>query len=671
MESESRPSAQYGERLKRLLLGRALRTERGRRGLSRAGAISSLASDALSSNVYATQEILIVLALGGFGLYRYGPLVALLVVVVFAVVVAAYRYTVREYPDGGADYSVARVNLGPGPASLVAAAMLIDFALTLAVSTAAILETVVSMLPEMYESRVVLGLAIIGAMTLLSLRGSAVVAVLLQASTFAFVAVVVLLSAVAAIEVLAGDPPRAQSAGWELASTGHSATGLVLLVILARAFSSGSIAVTGVEAIGTGVASFRQPRGQNAAASLLVLGVVSMAMFSCITWLAMLTQVRVTASDADLVGLPAGTTQQTVVVQIADAVLGNQFLVAVVALITILILVAAGMSSFRSFSALSSVLARDGYLPRQLKSQGDRLVYSNGIVVLAVAAGGLYAAFEGSLTALIQLYVVGVFLALALGQAGMVRHWSRALRSPEPDPVGLRARAIAALAAGVTGTVLVVVLVSKFTSGAWLVALLIPLMALAMRRVRDHYDTVAYEMAAEEGAGEGPGGHVIALILVSRIHRPTLRAVAYARATRPSQLEAVTVAVDDRDAELLQADWQQRGIPVPLRTLESPYREINSPVMEYVAELRRRDPQALLAIYVPEIVVRHWWEQLLHNQSAARLKRRLMSLPNVVVLSVPYQRTDTLPGGEGPAAPGGVTGLTGAIPRIDLDEAAP
>jgi hypothetical protein len=295
-----------------------------------------------------------------------------------------------------------------------------------------------------------------------------------------------------------------------------------------------------------------------------------------------------------------------------------------------------------------------------LAAQGDRLVYSNGILLLALAAGALLLAFDASLTTLIQLYVVGVFLALTLGQAGMVRHWTTVLSRNPPSAqrsAARRARAIAVLACAVTGLVLVVVLLSKLTAGAWVVVVLIPTLAWAMRKVRDHYDTVADVMAPQDTVQTDARQSVSALILVSRIHKPTLRAVAYARASRPSTLQAVTVAVDADEAAELQRDWDERQLNVPLEVLDSPYREINSPVMKHVAALRHRDPDGLLMVYVPEYVVDRWWEQLLHNQSAARLKRRLMSLPNVVVVSVPWQLAATLD--ESIGAQAGATSTVG------------
>jgi hypothetical protein len=394
-----------------------------------------------------------------------------------------------------------------------------------------------------------------------------------------------------------------------------------------------------------------------------------MVLFASITWLALLTGVRMTADNSDLIGLPEGEPQQTLVVQVVDAVFGSPLLVLPAVLATVLILAAAGMSAFRSFSVLTSILARDGFLPRQLQARGDRLVYSNGIVLLGVAAGLLVWAFGARLTDLIQLYVVGVFLALAVGQLGMARHWRRTLGRripPAERSRAQRARAVAVVGTAVTGGVLLVVLVSKFTTGAWVVVLLVPLLAVGMRAIGRHYDTVAYDTAAEERAVTGVSHEVTALILLARIHKPTLRALAYARATRPAVLEAVTVSVDAQEAADLAREWEALRIPVPLVVLESPYREMTSPVVDYVRSLQRAHPERLLTVYVPEFVVDHWWERLLHNQSAARLKRRLTALPDVVVITVPWQRAEDQ-GADARPVTGGVTGMTAAQPRIDAD----
>ena len=627
--------------MKRLLLGRALRTEHAAGGTVRRS-LPAFSSDALSSNVYATQEILIVLAVGGSALYRYGWMVSACVAVVFLIVVTAYRQTLRHYPSGGGDYDVARANLGPWPAVTVGSAMLIDFALTLAVSVAAILDVVVSLTPDSNGARLVIGLFVIVVLALLTLRASPLVAIFLRFCSYAFVLAVVLMTLWGIVETVRGDAPQAASADWQIANP-QTLSGVALFVVLARAFSSGSVAITGVEAIGTAAPAFHPPRGPNAARALRTLALMWIVVFAGITWLTYVSGVQVTADDATLIGA-GDQPQQAVLVQLADAVFDTGWAVFLIAAATVLVLAAAGINSYRSFSVLTSALARDGYLPRLYASRGDRLVYSNGIITLAIGAGLALWAFDTSLTTLIQLYVVGVFVALTLGQAGMVRHWSRIVDRPgtpeEERSAARRGRMLALIGQTVAGLVLVVVVVSKFLSGAWVVVLLIPLLAATMRRVHGHYDRVRYEVSASETGPADASANVIALILVSRIHKPTMRALAYARATRPTALQALTVAVDVAEAEHLQDQWRDSGITVPLRVLESPFREINSPVIAYVRQLRAESPDSLLTVYVPEYVVTHWWEELLHNQSAVRLKRRLMELPDVVVVSVPWQMWD-------------------------------
>ena len=665
-------------RAKRLVLGRAMRSDEQRAGMTRGQALPAFASDALSSNTYATQEVLVILAVGGFSLYQFGPYIAVAVAAVFFLIVAAYRNVVRQYPSGGADYEVAATNLGARPAAVVAAAMLVDFALTLAVSVAAALDNIVSLFPALDEARIPLALLLIALLALLNLRGLGEGSRFFAYSVYVFIAAIAMLAAVAVIRMASGDELRAESADYEVASPSIGLTGLALVLILTRAFSSGSIAVTGVESIGTAVPSFSRPRGQNAASTLVYLGITSMALFATITWLALATGVRVAEEPSQLIGLPEGQPQKTVMVQVSEAVFTNPIPVLLVTVATVLILAAAGNSAYRSFSVLSSILARDGFLPKQLLARGDRLVYSNGILLLTLAAAILVAVLGVQVNDLIQLYIVGVFLALTLGQAGMVRHWSRVMDS-SAVPVAERSRArrarwLALLTQFVTGAVLVVELLSKFTRGAWIVVIAIPVLYLMMMAVRRHYQRVTVELAAEDEIKMTLPSQVTALILVSRIHKPTLRAIAYARATRPTTLEAITVAVDKGEAEALVAEWQRRDIPVPLRVLESPYREINRPVIEYVARLRRQSPRHLVSIYVPEYVVAHWWERLLHNQSAARLKRRLLMFPNVVVVSVPWQ----LVSGESeimdqgvPPPTGGITGVTGVMPVVNPNRPPP
>jgi hypothetical protein len=389
------------------------------------------------------------------------------------------------------------------------------------------------------------------------------------------------------------------------------------------------------------VPAFKEPKSKNAATTLFLLGAISMTMFTGITWLALKTNVHVTEFDKDLVGLPPGQPQKTVIVQIAEAVFqGQHILVLIIALATATILALAANTAFNGFPVLGSVLARDGYLPRQLHTRGDRLAFSNGILTLAALAAILVVIYQADVSGLIQLYIIGVFVSFTLSQLGMVKHWNRHLRSEE-DPAArrmmFRSRAINAFGLVMTGSVLVIVLVTKFTKGAWIVVVAMPLIWLLMRSIHKHYERVSREIMTDDDDRMTLPARVHVLVLVSKIHKPTLRALAYARATRPTVLEAITVDVDDIETATLQEEWERRDIPVTLKVLASPYREITRPILDYVQTLRSDNPNDLVTVYIPEYVVGRWWEQLLHNQSALRLKSRLLFTPGVMVTSVPWQ----------------------------------
>jgi amino acid transporter len=420
-----------------------------------------------------------------------------------------------------------------------------------------------------------------------------------------------------------------------------SFAGFALVFVIARAFSSGTTALTGIEAVSNGVPAFRPPKSKNAATTLLLLGVISMAMFSGITWLALQTGVRITEFNRDLIGLPAGQEQKTVIVQIANAVFDSAYLpVIIITFATALILALAANTAFNGFPVLGSILAKDGYLPKQLHTRGDRLAFSNGILALSGLAIILVIIYQADVTALIQLYIIGVFVSFTLSQIGMVRHWNRHLRA-ETDAAERRrmkrSRIINSFGLVMTGSVLVIVLVTKFTKGAWLVVLAMPLIFLLMRSIERHYARVRAELATTDRDKMILPARVHALVLVSRVHKPTLRALAYARATRPTVLEAIMVNVDDDETQALQDEWERRAIPVTLKVLDSPYREITRPILSYVRALRTDNPNDLVTVYVPEYVVGNWWEAVLHNQSALRLKSRLLFSPGVMVTSVPWQ----------------------------------
>ncbi len=626
---------------KRLLVGRALSSSQlSETLLPKRIALPVFASDALSSNAYATQEILLVLALGGYALYEYAPWVAALVVFIYAVVVASYRQNVHAYPSGGGDYEVVTTNLGRRAGVFVASALLVDYVLTVAVSIASAVANLASAYPIIDQHKVQWAVGTIIVITLMNLRGVRESGALFAIPTYGFMVGIFGMLFFALWRIAHGDVLLAESANWTIVPE-STFTGLALGFLVARAFSSGTTALTGIEAIANGVPAFRKPKSKNAATTLFMLGAIAMTMFAAITWLALYTNVKVTEFDKDLIGLPPGQPQKTVIAQIAQAVFGQFHLgFLYVSFATALILALAANTAFNGFPVLGSILARDGYLPRQLHTRGDRLAFSNGIVVLASLAALLVIVYKAEVTNLIQLYIVGVFVSFTFSQLGMIRHWNGLLRA-DPPPAErrqmLRSRVVNAVGFVMTGSVLVIVLATKFTKGAWIVCIAMPLLYLLMQSIHNHYEHVKIELAADQGESVMLPSRVHAIVLVAKLHKPTLRALAFARATRPSTLEAVTVDVEPAETAAFTAEWDRRAIPVPLRVLDSPYREVTRPILDYVRSLHRASPRDLVVVYVPEYVVGRWWEQLLHNQSALRLKSRLLFVPGVMVTAVPWQ----------------------------------
>ena len=619
------------------------------------GSLPIFASDPLSSVTYATQEILLVLSLGGVAVLHLGPWVALAVAVLLVVVVASYRQVVRAYPGGGGSYEVVARNLGRNPSLVVAGALLVDYVLTVAVSVAAGVDNVVSALPWLHEHRVALAVAVVVVLVAVNLRGARQSSRPFATVTYLFVAVLGFTVVVGLARVLLGDPPVAETAGYAVRAQQPDPTGIALALLLLRAFASGCTALTGVEAISNGVPAFREPKGRNAGRTLLIMGALAVSLVTGLSLLAMLSGVKVTEHPCDLVGFPGceSTAQPTVVAQVGAAVFGaGSFPFYAVQAGAALILLLAANTAFNGFPMLGALLAQRRYLPRQLHTRGDRLAHSNGIVVLGLLAVLLIALFEGSTTALIQLYIVGVFTSFTLSQLGMVRHWNWVLaqaEEPRERNRAHRARLINATGAALTGIVLLVVLATKFTHGAYLVVLAVPLVFLLMRAIHRHYREVRRELAAGREQPDPPA-EVHAIVLVSTVHKPVLLALSIARASRPDTLTALTVDVDEGDTKLLRAEWRRHAIPVPLAVVESPYREITSPVVHHVRDILRRDPNDLVCVYIPEYVVGHWWEQFLHNQSALRLQWRLRFVPGAVVVRVPWQLGSAGGRGAAPAA---------------------
>ena len=629
---------------KRFFVGRKLGSDRlGDTLLPKSLALPVFCSDPLSSVAYATEEIVLVLGLGGLAYLHFTSWVAAAVAVLLIVVVASYRQTCFAYPDGGGAYAVSRRNLGANASLVAASALLVDYVLTVAVSVVAGVAAVVSAAPALAPHAVSLSVACIAVLTVVNLRGVKESGRAFAVPTYGFVAIVLVLLVWAAIKALAGQPITAESATFSLAKD-HRTGGWLTAFLCLRAFASGCTALTGVEAISNGVPSFRPPKSRNAAVTLVVMGTLAIVMFVGITLLAVGAHVHMAENPANLVGAPHDYVQRTAIAQIGIAVFGHGAMFFLLQAFTAAILVLAANTAYNGFPVLSSLLSRDGYLPRQLGKRGDRLVFSNGIILLALTATLLIIAFDADVTKLIQLYIIGVFVSFTLSQWGMVKHWQRRLA----DAVGRerarlrRAQAINATGSAATALVLVIVLATKFVHGAWIVVVAMPLLFLLMQRIRRHYDSVARELAPTP-AGVILPSRIHGVIVVSKLHEPTLRALSFARATRPHDLVAVTVQVDEAETHQLVDEWSVRNIPVPLVVLASPYREITGPILDYVRGIRLESPRDVVCVFIPEYVVGRWWEQILHNQSALRLKARLLFEPRVMVTNVPWQLRSSHP----------------------------
>jgi amino acid transporter len=662
--------AKVTDLLKRLLVGRALRSgQLHEQLLPKRIALPVFASDPLSSVAYAPLEILIALSVAGVAAYTYAPWIAVAIVVLMFTVVASYRQTVHAYPSGGGDYEVAMTNLGPNAGLTVASALLVDYVLTVAVSVSAGVDNIGSALPFVAEHKVGVAIGIVVLLTVLNLRGIRESGIIFAVPTYLFVIGVLGMIVWGLTRIgLFGDELVAPSADFELRAEhdGSALAGLALAFMLLRAFSNGCAALTGVEAISNGVPAFRKPKSRNAATTLALMGLIAVSMFVGVIALALMSGVKAAENPAEQLVIdgrpaPAGFTNEAILPQVASAVFGHDSAGFIfISAITALILFLAANTAFNGFPVLGSILAQDRYLPRQLHTRGDRLAFSNGIVLLSGFACLLIFVFDANPSALVHLYIVGVFVSFTLSQTGMVIHWTRLLKGatlPQERLRMMRSRFINGFGAVFTGLVLVVVLATKFLLGAWIVVLAMPVLFLLMRGIRRHYDHVAAELAltGDFDATMLPARNH-AIVLVSKIHKPTMRALSYARATRPSTLEALTVGVEGAEAVKLREEWERRGIPVPLKMLDSPYREITQPVLDYVKTLRRRSPRDVVTVFIPEYVVGRWWEHVLHNQSALRLKARLLFKPGVMVTSVPWQlhSSDRLQARPEPFAPGSV-----------------
>lgn len=635
--------------VKRMLVGRKLSSAQlGETLLPKRIALPVFASDALSSVAYAPDEILLTLSLAGMVGFAYSWQIAAAVAVVMLLVVMSYRQTVHAYPSGGGDYEVATVNLGPTWGLVVASALLVDYVLTVAVSVSSGVQNAKAMFPFLQGSEGLVAAVIVVVLMTMNLRGVRESGSFFAIPTYGFMIGVLGMAAWGLFRIFGlGTHLEAPTAQYTVVGSDpyQGLIGLAAVVLMARAFSSGCAALTGVEAISNGVPAFREPKSRNAATTLALLATVAITMFGSIILLANLTGLKLIDPDGgshfEQAGVPVEIAHETAMGQLARTIfdtfpVGFYFVITM----TMVILFLAANTAFNGFPVLGSILARDGFLPKALHTRGDRLAYSNGILMLATAAVGLVLVYNANVTSLIQLYVVGVFVSFTVSQFGMTRHWTRHLKT-EKDPKRRahmqRSRVINTIGLTGTGVVLVIVLASKFIYGAYLAVLAMAVVFVLMRSINRHYQKVAREVAVGPTDARMLPSRVRAVIMVQEVNKPTMRAVNFARATRASSIEAVLVSVDDVETRSIVAEWDAQQLEIPLKVIASPYREVTGPFLNYVKGIRSDNPRDVVCVYIPEYVVGHWWERVLHNQTGFILKARLNFMQGVMVTSVPYQ----------------------------------
>jgi amino acid transporter len=580
--------------------------------LSRVTGLAVLSSDPLSSVAYATEEILRVLILVNVSALAFASPIAVIIASILAIVVFSYRQTIHAYPSGGGAYIVARENLGELPALIAASALLIDYILTVAVSIAAGVAALTSAFPQWMDQRIVMALAFVLILTMGNLRGIRESGNIFAAPTYFFIASLLALIAVGAWRAMTGTVPLVEAVE-TMASPGQPLT----LFLLLRAFSNGCTAMTGVEAVSNGVPAFKPPEARNAAATMMIMAVLSITMFLGITLLAQTYGI-----------LPSE--HETVVSQLARGVFGGRGVpYYLVQAATMLILVLAANTAYADFPRLASILARDRFLPRQFMNQGDRLAFSNGILGLSAFAALLLVLFGGDTHALIPLYMIGVFLSFTLSQGGMVMHW-RKLRGP-----GWRtSAAISGVGALVTGVVLLVVAVTKAHEGAWIIMLLIPVLVILFRVTKTHYSAVASQLTLSDWHPEERHDNRV-IVPISGVQRAVVSALDYAR-TLSSDVRAVYIDVDPAVTTRVRTDWDKWGRGVPLIVLASPFRSLMEPLLEYIEQLETEHPDDYVTVVLPEFVPARWWHHLFHNQRALLIKGALLFKPNTIVTSVPF-----------------------------------
>jgi amino acid transporter len=644
-------------------------------------ALPIFASDALSSVAYAPQELMMVLLVGGAAFLAYSPWIALAVIVLMLTVVASYRQLVKAYPSGGGDYEVAHKNLGEKAGLVVASALLVDYVMTVAVSVASGVDNIISALPWLSGFRVELAVAFVVLIAGMNLRGVREASKAFSIPTYVFIGSIGVMIVTALIRTALGFAPVAESAQYGVKAEGLAQAAIVLLLL--RAFSSGCSALTGVEAVANGVPAFRTPKIRNARTTLLMMGGIAIFLFAGLMAISLISGVHYAENPCDLIGWKQCGTQpqRSLIAQLASATFGNNSIpFFIVQAATAVVLLLAANTAFNGFPLLGSVLARDSYAPKALSTRGDRLVFSNGVIALALVAIILLIIYQANLTNLIQLYIIGVFVSFTLGQSGMVKHWITLLRDKDARRQAkdrstiVRSMSINAFGALLTFSVLVVVTITKFTHGAWLVFIMMPVLFLLMLGVNRYYRDVAKEVEVDPTTTFGARGDH-AIVLVGKMQKPVLKALDYAIAARHQSIEAVHLSVDEESTELLQQQWHDMNIHVQLTIIESPYRDFGIPLIKYIKHRREEHGSEVTTVYLPQYIVGHWWETFLHNHRARRISRQLMLQHGVTIALVPWlldsseliygRRSRPLPGQDRRGEP------IRAIPRRPLAPAAP
>ena len=604
--------------LKRWLVGYPIKTAHAEHErLSKRLALAIFSSNSISSVAYATEEILLVLILAGTAALAWSIPVSLAILFLVIVLTISYRQIIHEYPEGGGAYIVARSNLGEMPALIAAAALMIDYVLTVAVSVAAGVAAITSALPSLFAHREALGLVSIVFIVVINLRGARESGKFFAVPTYFAIGALGLMVVVGTVRSLSGAdillPPVSPSA------MGSGAEQLTLFLIL-RSFAAGCAAVTGMEVISNGVKAFRHPESHNAATTMVWMSIILGSLFMGISWMAYHYGIMAKVDE-------------TVVSQLARLTFGTGFIYYAIQVGTMMLLVLAANSAFAGFPHLSSILARDGFMPHQMATFGDRLVFSNGIIILGFFACLLLVLFQGDTHALIPLYAIGVFVSFTLSQAGMVRRWL--LKKGLHWRKKLIVNGVGAIT---TGIATVIIAMTKFLQGAWIVFLLVAALIMMFRAIRSHYKAVSEQVQLSRDARPPRPRRNLILIPIGAVNKAVVRAVDYAR-SRGGEVRAVLIDVDKEETAVVEMKWAQWGCGVPLIVLPSPYRSILGALLDYIEENLEKDPECWITVVLPEILPARWWQNILHNQRALLLKGALLFRDRVVLTDVPFHLT--------------------------------